>query len=296
MFPRKELPTSCSPNRRLTRRPALGKPNRPGLNPHASPTGPRYASSMTGRRFPAVTIRIGTAGWSIPRQTADKFSGEGSALERYASRLSAAEINSSFHRSHRLSTWQRWHDSVPEHFRFSVKLPKTITHVRKLVNCEVELDEFFEQATVLGAKLGVLLVQLPPKHVFDPAAAQIFFKAMSDRIGVEIACEPRHPSWFAPAADRLLISLGVSRVAADPSICEAAARPGGWRGLSYWRLHGSPVIYRSSYRDRIQHFAEQLTADSAASRDVWCIFDNTASSEGAGDALRLSERLTADGA
>jgi uncharacterized protein YecE (DUF72 family) len=144
----------------------------------------RDASSITGRRFVAVTIRIGTAGWSLPRQTAEQFKGEGSALERYASRLSAAEINSSFHRSHRLSTWQRWHDSVPEDFRFSVKLPKQITHVRKLVDCKVELDEFFEQATVLGDKLAVLLVQLPPIHVFKLAVAQRFFKALGDRNGV----------------------------------------------------------------------------------------------------------------
>ena len=251
------------------------------------------ASSASRRRLPQVTIRIGTAGWSIPRQTAEQFESEGSALERYASRLLAAEINSSFHRAHRLSTWQRWRDSVPENFRFSVKVPKQITHVRKLVDCQVELDDFLEQASVLGAKLAVLLVQLPPKHIFDPDVAQTFFRKLAAQSRVQIACEPRHASWFTSPADEILSTLCVARVAADPPICEAADEPGGWRGLSYWRLHGSPVIYRSSYDERIPQFAQQLAAAATAGRDVWCIFDNTASSKGAGDALRLSERLAA---
>ena len=214
-------------------------------------------------------------------------------LERYASSLSAAEINSSFHRPHRLSTWQRWHDTVPENFRFSVKLPKQITHVRKLVDCEVELDEFLEQTFVLGAKLAVLLVQLPPKQAFDPAVAEKFFRRVANRTSVKIACEPRHASWFTPAADDFLRCLSVARVAADPPICGAADQPGGWRGLSYFRLHGSPVIYRSSYGDRVSQFGEQIAANATADRDVWCIFDNTASSEAAGDALRLSDQLAA---
>src|SRR6478609_277012 len=99
-------------------------------------------------------IRIGTAGWSIPRQVADRFPAEGTSLERYATRFAATEINSSFHRPHRISTWERWRDSVPESFRFSVKLPKTITHERKLVECHEQLDEFMAQAGVLGEKLA----------------------------------------------------------------------------------------------------------------------------------------------
>ena len=57
-------------------------------------------------------ILVGTAGWSIPRQVAAQFPEGGSALERYSSRFCVAEINSSFHRPHRISTWDRWRDSV----------------------------------------------------------------------------------------------------------------------------------------------------------------------------------------
>jgi uncharacterized protein YecE (DUF72 family) len=240
---------------------------------------------------PMGPINIGTAGWSIPRTCADTFPKEGLALERYSTVFPVAEINSSFHRSHRQSTWERWRDSVPEDFRFSAKLPKLITHQLKLVDCTDALDTFLGEVRLLGRKLAVLLVQLPPKLEFDPGVAERFFADLKSRTAVAIACEPRHPSWFVPAADDLLAHRDVARVAADPAICEQAATTGGWRGLSYWRLHGSPVIYRSSYGDRIVDYAAALQAEAGRACDVWCIFDNTASGEGAGDALALTDAL-----
>jgi uncharacterized protein YecE (DUF72 family) len=231
-------------------------------------------------------IRIGTAGWSVPRAVADRFPADGTALERYASRFSVAEINSSFHRPHRPSTWQRWRDSVPDDFRFSVKLPKTVTHERKLVGCHDLLDEFMAQAGMLGDKLAVVLVQLPPKLAFEAPVARDFFEALHDRCPARLACEPRNAGWFTDEATALLAEQRVCRVAADPAVCAEAARPGGWRGLSYWRLHGSPRMYRSSYADRIAGYARALRAE-ADERETWCIFDNTASSAAASDALAL---------
>lgn len=240
-----------------------------------------------------MTVKTGTAGWGIPRELAAQFPSEGTSLSRYADRFSITEINSSFHRPHRPSTYQRWYESVPDGFRFSVKLPKLITHGRKLVDFTEQLDEFLAQASPLREKLAVLLVQLPPKLALDEAVAVGFFEALTARTASNVACEPRHLSWFTPEADTLLKRLSVARVAADPAICEDAARPGGWKGLSYWRLHGSPVIYRSSYRDRIDAYALKLMKE--ASGDDWCIFDNTASSAGAGDALALAQALSAAG-
>lgn len=230
---------------------------------------------------------IGTAGWSIPSAIADQFPSEGTGLERYATRFRAAEINSSFHRPHRASTWQRWRDSVPNDFRFSVKLPKTITHSRKLVDCTGEIGAFLDQANLLDDKLAVLLVQLPPKLEFNAGTLADFIGTLRPLTSAAIACEPRNLSWFEADAEEVLRELRVARVAADPALSEPAARPGGWRALAYWRLHGSPVIYRSSYADRIDQIASALRTDDT--QDCWCIFDNTASSAGAEDALRLTE-------
>jgi uncharacterized protein YecE (DUF72 family) len=234
-------------------------------------------------------LRIGTAGWSVPANVADRFPVEGTSLERYAALFSCAEINSTFHRSHRASTYERWAVSVPDEFRFSAKLPKTITHQRKLAGCEDLLDLFVSEVSPLAGKLAVVLVQLPPSLAFDLPLASGFFDALRQRTEVPLVCEPRHASWFEPEADAFLADAQVARVAADPVKVESAAAPGGWRGLSYFRLHGSPVPYRSSYDDgRLETYAGAIAEDRKAGKPVWCIFDNTASSAAGGDALKLA--------
>ena len=238
----------------------------------------------------AVRLRIGTAGWSIPREVAEAVPGEGTHLQRYARRLDAAEINSSFHRPHRPSTYARWAASVPPHFRFSVKLPKTITHQHKLVGYGDLLGRFADEVAGLGSNRGPTLVQLPPSLAFDPAVAGAFFTELAGRLGPAIVCEPRHPSWFEEAAERLLRDHAVARVAADPAVHPRAAEPGGWAGLAYFRLHGSPVIYRSSYDGAaIARLHEAMTAAGANAAECWTIFDNTASGAALPNALQLIE-------
>jgi uncharacterized protein YecE (DUF72 family) len=236
--------------------------------------------------------RIGTAGWTIAASAASGFPEEGTSLERYSARFACAEINSSFHRSHRASTWERWAASVPEGFRFSAKVPKTITHKLKLRDSAGHVADWLSEVAPLGEKLGVVLVQLPPSLAFEEALAQSFFADLRTRWDRDIACEPRHPSWFEPEPDALLARHRVARVAADPAKVPAAAEPGGWRGLSYWRLHGSPVMYRSSYDDgRLEAYAERISANVREGREAWCIFDNTASSAATGDAVKLAGLL-----
>ena len=77
-------------------------------------------------------IRIGTAGWSIPRAATSRFDSAGTHLERYSRRFDCAEINSSFHRPHAATTYAKWRGSTPPAFRFSVKIPRAITHDLKL--------------------------------------------------------------------------------------------------------------------------------------------------------------------
>jgi uncharacterized protein YecE (DUF72 family) len=239
-----------------------------------------------------MTVFVGTAGWSISRRAAHAFRQDVASLERYASRFAAVEINSSFHRAHRQSTWARWADLVPASFRFAVKMPKAITHQQKLTGCEELLTRFLEEVRPLEGKLSILLVQLPPRLAFDASVATNFFSLLSSLTQARIVCEPRHPSWFEQAPDALLGGFRVARVAADPALVAAGARPGGWLGLSYWRLHGSPHVYRSSYDDgRLDRYADLLGQEGASGREAWCVFDNTASSAATEDALRLQTLL-----
>ena len=235
-------------------------------------------------------IRIGTAGWAIPRAVADAFPAHGSGLERYAARFDAAEINSSFYRPHRPDTYARWAAAVPESFRFSVKLPKAITHERRLVDVDVVLRAFLEEVSFLGTKLGPLLVQLPPSFAFDESVAGAFLRALRTVTDAMVACEPRHASWFEPTADRLLSDYRVARVVADPAKIPAAAVAGGWRGLAYFRLHGSPQMYYSRYdTDFLAGLAARLRA--AAADEIWCVFDNTTSGAAADNALSLQRTI-----
>jgi len=261
----------------------------PDLNRHMAKNTP-YAGWYDALAAAAARCWIGTAGWSIPKAVADAFPAGASHLERYAAVLPVAEINSSFHRPHRRATYARWAASVSPEFRFSVKLPKEISHTRKLVDCIEPLDAFVEQAGGLGDRLGVVLVQLPPSLAFDPATASAFFAAARQRLGdaVGFACEPRHATWFAADADALFVEHRVARVTADPVLAPGGEQPGGWPGLRYRRLHGTPRVYYSAYdAERLAALAKTLAAEGGDGAPSWCIFDNTALGAATRDALDL---------
>ena len=234
------------------------------------------------------SMRIGTAGWSIPARYATAFPGDGSHLARYARRFPAVEINSSFYRPHRPQTYARWAASVPADFRFAVKVPREITHRRRLVDVAAPLDTFLDSVRHLGDRLGPLLVQLPPSLRHEPAAAIAFLTMLRARFAGDVVCEPRHPSWFTDEVDRMLQRFRVARVAADPAPVPRAAEPGGWPGLVYWRLHGSPEMYHSAYSAQVLAAIARRLQESAARRQcVWCILDNTADGAATSDALSL---------
>jgi len=171
-----------------------------------------------------------------------------------------------------------------------VKLPRAITHERRLADSEDLLAAFLGQVGELGEKLGPILTQLPPSLAFEPASAQAFLRMLRRRFAGPVACEPRHASWFTAEADRLLRDHGVARVAADPARVPEAARPGGAADLLYVRLHGAPRIYFSPYpAAEIDHWAALIARSPATDR--WCILDNTGLGHAAADALEMRARL-----
>lgn len=238
-------------------------------------------------------VRVGCAGWALPKVLAGLFPAGGTHLARYAGRLPAAEINSSFYKPHKPATYAKWAASVPADFRFAVKVPREATHARRLADAEGVLDRFLPEAAALEAKLGPLLVQLPPGLAFDAAVAEPFFAALRGRFDGDVVVESRHPSWFQATAERLMVNSRLSRVAADPAVVDAAGLPGGWGGLVYYRLHGSPKKYYSDYpAEYLAALAAKLAA-AARSAPVWCVFDNTAAGAATANALGLLDRLAA---
>lgn len=234
---------------------------------------------------PSSGIMVGCAGWSLSSAVQPRFPGEGSHLERYARVFPAVEINSSFYRPHKPSTYARWRDSVPPEFRFSLKLPKEITHERRLRDIDEPVAVFLDAASQLADRFGCLLVQMPPSLAFEQAAASALLARLRERLDIGIACEPRHQSWFSAEATELLARYQVGRVLADPQVAVDPV-PERYRGLVYVRLHGSPVIYHSDYpEDCLRRNAAWLARQQRQGREVWCIFDNTASGAAVPNAL-----------
>ncbi|MCJ2054057.1 DUF72 domain-containing protein [Methylobacterium sp. J-070] len=231
---------------------------------------------------------IGTAGWSLAKAYAPHFPRDGSHLERYAQRFSAVEINTSFYRPHRVATYEKWAAAVPAGFRFAVKVPRAITHERRLFDVDEVLARFLVEVAGLGPKLGPLLLQLPPSLAFDRASAERFLAIFRRRFAGDIVCEPRHATWFTQDVDKVLCELAITQVAADPAPVPDAGRPGGSLDLAYYRLHGSPSMYRSAYEPPVlTRIAKRLHQTEVQGGRAWCIFDNTAEFAAIGNALEI---------
>jgi uncharacterized protein YecE (DUF72 family) len=236
---------------------------------------------------------IGTSGWSVPAASANRCAGPGTHLQRYARVFRGAEINTSFYRPHEPATYRRWARSTGPSFRFAVKVPRVITHELKLRAARAPLEQFLVESAGLGPKRGPLLIQLPPSLEFDSRAAASFFRLLRVLYDGFAVCEPRHSTWFSAEAEALLARQRIGRVAADPPPVAGGDRPAGWTGIVYYRLHGSPRKYWSSYDDR---FLDAVAADLRMVPDAvptWCVFDNTASSAAFENASELAARLAA---
>ncbi|MEO7275519.1 MAG: DUF72 domain-containing protein [Vicinamibacterales bacterium] len=203
------------------------------------------------------------------------------------------ENSSSFHRPHATATYAKWRLSTPASFQFAVKMPRSITHDLKLRNAQEPLSLFLDQSAGLADKRGPILIQLPPSLAFDLEVVTTFLDLVRRLHDGPLVCEPRHASWFSPAVSSLLDHYRTSRVAADPPPVPEASVPGGWPGLVYFRLHGSPRTYWARYgTDTIEALARSLR-DARTAAAAWCVFDNTAGGFAIENALELQEATKA---
>ncbi|TWC78560.1 uncharacterized protein YecE (DUF72 family) [Rhizobium sp. SJZ105] len=223
---------------------------------------------------------IATAGWSIPKTVAHRFPETGSGLSRYATVFNGVEINSTFYRHHRPTTFERWANSVPDDFRFAVKLPREITHERRLRGIGQVFKAFVGELAALDGKLGPLLCQLPPNLAFDVSDAEAAFDTMRQTFPGMLVLEPRHTSWATHSAQEVLQRYAIDRVLADPAPVWPASDFS--EPPKYVRLHGAPRIYYSDYSaGEILSFRKRLSAES------WCVFDNSASGAAIKNALAM---------
>jgi uncharacterized protein YecE (DUF72 family) len=161
----------------------------------------------------------------------------------------------------------------------------------KLQNVREPLVQFLAQTEELAEKKGPVLVQLPPSFRFEGSVVTGFLDILRDVYDGAIVCEPRHATWFSPTVASLFDRYEISRVAADPPPVPEAAVPAGSPRVAYFRLHGSPRTYWSRYGESyIESIAATVRRISVA-REIWCVFDNTASGAALENACELHARL-----
>ncbi|MBI4774439.1 MAG: DUF72 domain-containing protein [Deltaproteobacteria bacterium] len=157
------------------------------------------------------TIHIGTSGWHYHHWKGpfypDYLSAE-DMLPYYSGRFHTVEINNSFYRLPKKTTLERWKETVPPDFVFSLKASRYITHMKKLKDPSKGVPPLLEAAGVLGEKLGPVLFQLPPRWRMNPERLDPFLQFLSSDF--RYAFEFRDPSWFADAVYETLAKHGAA--------------------------------------------------------------------------------------
>lgn len=169
-----------------------------------------------------------------------------------------------------------------------MKLHRSFTHECELKPKVAVLMNNLLKMKHLGSKWKVLLLQFPPKQNFHEAKMSRFYEIIRKHFEGAIVVEPRNLTWLAKESKALMKEFKVSKVLADPEKAPHDSKNIlSTGGVTYVRLHGSPVVYCSSYS---KEFLKSLSKDLSSYKRPWCIFDNTAHGKGTGNALALRSK------
>jgi uncharacterized protein YecE (DUF72 family) len=238
-----------------------------------------------------MVVRIGTSGWSY-----DHWDGvlyppalpKSRRLDAYTEEFDTVELNASFYRWPKPTTFAQWRQRLPDGFTMSVKASRGLTHARRLNSPEQWIERIAAGWTELGDRRAALLVQLHPAQQRDEQRLDHFLGAMP--AGIPVAMELRHPTWDDPAVYELLSRYGAAYVVmSGPGLpCVVATTA----DLVYLRLHGpgDDAMYAGSYDTaELSRWARQIREWDAQGRDVLVYFNNDLG----GHAVRNARELKA---
>lgn len=232
---------------------------------------------------------VGTSGWHYDHWQGN-FYPHGLARAKwlgfYAERFSTVEINSSFYHLPSEKAFSGWKECTPTGFIFSVKVSRFITHIRRLKDAGEAVDRFMERARLLGARLGVLLYQLPGNMKRDIVLLEDFLKILP--AGLRHVFEFRHVSWFDDGIYDLLrrhrVGICIYDMPGYSSPVTATA------DFAYVRFHGSRMLYGGCYQDEeLERWAEMIRRLNAD--EVYVYFNNDAGGFALQNALTLRDLL-----
>ena len=242
-----------------------------------------------------MTLFVGTSGWHYqhwrPRFYPAKM-GPAKWLQFYCNHFGTVELNNAFYRLPEESTFEKWRDTTPSGFVFSVKASRYLTHVRRLRDPVQPVETLMQRVAGLGSRLGPILLQLPPTLKADPAALDLALAAFKDR--AKVAVEVRHASWFSEEVRTVLEAHQAALCLADGGPVDVPH----WRTTtwSYVRFHGGTGKPASCYtRSALDKWAQDLTASWKASEDVFCYFNNDLNGCALRDARWLAQACSRHG-
>ncbi len=235
---------------------------------------------------------VGTSGWTYEHWK-ERFYPAGLPKSRwfeyYLTRFQTVEVNATFYRFFRDQTYLNWRERTPGGFKFVLKVPRLITHLKQLMDVEEDIQQFWNSASRLGDKLGLVLLQIAPDMPYDPARLRRAIQAFGNPH--QVAVEFRREDWFNAEIRGLLQETGAIFCDAESPRFQLT----GWvtSVTGYIRLHGRQQWYAYNYSDEdlkeIASKAHQMQANGA--KRVYIFFNNDYAGYAPANALSLIEFL-----
>ncbi|MDQ3751912.1 MAG: DUF72 domain-containing protein [Actinomycetota bacterium] len=222
-----------------------------------------------------MPLYVGTSGWQY-RHWKDRFYPSGMAqgawLEHYAERFQTVEVNNAFYRLPDPGTFAAWAQRTPADFVVGVKASRYLTHIKRLREPQEPAERFLSHAAHLGAKLGPVLLQLPPTLKCDVSLLEETLDCFGRR--ARIAVEFRHDSWYTERVRSILAGHDAALCLADR---DSSAITPLWRtaGWGYVRWHSGRAALAPCYgRTAMTSWAERIAGLWSAEEDVFAYFNN----------------------
>ncbi|KMQ68638.1 histidine kinase [Chryseobacterium sp. FH2] len=193
-------------------------------------------------------------------------------LSLYSQTFNSVEINSTFYRKPTAKTLLKWVDETPADFKFFIKIPKTISHEKRLKDCKEEISEFCDHIhSNLTGKLSGFLYQFPPSFKNTEENMDLILNSID--FNYLNVIEFRHESWWRKEIFNLLKENNIifSGVSFPGNLPEDMI--GNNSEILYYRLHGKPILYKSEYSEEfLNDLAEKIKKEQ---KKTFIFFNNT---------------------
>ena len=203
-------------------------------------------------------------------------------FEYYCNYFNTYELNATFYRFPTLKSLEAWYEKAPDGFLFSIKIPKTITHIKRMEDCKDDIEKFYLVAqTGLRDKLGCVLFQLPPSFTYSPERLKAILTAVNPKFTNVV--EFRNESWWKEDVMEIMNSKNISFCSVNyPKLPTAIIKT---KQTGYVRMHGNPRQFYSEYTaEQVADLYNEVISKNF--EQVYIYFNNTASTAGIINALQ----------